>query len=648
VSGAPELRASPDSAVEFLREITPPDGFGNVTAIDAYTGKCTGAGFHRNSLEATRAFIAANIERNLYWTVNGPGRQVDKKPDKSDIVEMRYAHLDKDDPSEAALVQICTASPPPTLVIFSGGGYGAFWRLAEPVKVNGNLDALETVNKRLIEIFGAGKGTQNIDRLMRLPFTVNHLNEKKRRDGRQPAETYVVEHHPERVYTLEELAAITCDDDGQPQLTAPMQEAGSHSDSPGDRSRDLLKKVAADVRAGKSDQDIITAHRGHPHARDQADPDRAVRRCIERARDDARRARPSQGTQTDDERTAGTDASAAAFPLIWFSGLNDYVPPEQIVKGLLTAGSLFVVYGESNSGKTFFILDLTLAVAQGAPWRDRRTRRGLVIYVAGEGAASVRARIKAYRIAHPEVSGALAFAIVPQAINFLDAASIARLIVTIRAAESEYGEEATILIVDTFARALPGADENSAQDVGSAVAWADQIRAQTGIAVGFVHHAGKDPTKGARGSSALRAATDTEILIEGTSGTRTVTVTKQRDLEPGTPMVFELQTVEIGADPETGEPITSCVVKHLGGAVVADTPAFELRGRAQRQLLKVLRDKSKSDPGRIWTLTELRQIGKDAGFVKSTAWSAVDALAASPYLRSIGGGYLFTDGKPQS
>jgi hypothetical protein len=352
--------------------------------------------------------------------------------------------------------------------------------------------------------------------------------------------------------------------------------------------------------------------------------------------------------QTNGETAAGADTSAAAFPLIWFSGLNDYAPPEQIVRGLLTAGSLFVIYGESNSGKTFLTLDLTLAVAQGISWRDRRTRRGLVIYVAGEGAASVRARIKAYRIAHPEVSGALPFAIVPQAINFLDAASIARLIITIRAAESEYGEKAAILIVDTFARALPGADENSAQDVGAAVAWADEIRTQTGIAVGFVHHAGKDPTKGARGSSALRAATDSEILIEGTTGTRTVTVSKQRDLEPGAPMVFELKPVEIGADPETGEPLTSCVVNHLGAAVVADTPAFELRGKAQKQLLRVLREKARAEPGRIWTLHEMRQLAKDAGFVKSTAWAAVDALAASPYLRSIGGGYLFTDGKPQT
>lgn len=344
--------------------------------------------------------------------------------------------------------------------------------------------------------------------------------------------------------------------------------------------------------------------------------------------------------------TALRDAPLLA--LLWFATLHDYVPAEQIVKGLLLAGSLFVVYGESNSGKTFFVLDLALAIAAGYPWRGRRTKRGLVIYVAGEGAASVRARVAAYRAQHPEAAGGLPFAIVPQAVNFLEADSVATLVATIKAAESESGEKAALIIVDTFARALPGADENSAQDVGQAVAWADLIRTETGAAVGFVHHAGKDPTKGARGSSALRAATDTEILIEGLAGPRTATVTKQRDLETGDAMPFELVAVQIGTDPEDGQPVTSCTVRHLDASATAAAPVVALRGKAQRQLLLILRNKEREKPGRIWTLTELRTLAREAGMVKQTAWSAVDGLAASPYLRSIGSGYLFTDGKPQT
>lgn len=333
--------------------------------------------------------------------------------------------------------------------------------------------------------------------------------------------------------------------------------------------------------------------------------------------------------------------------LLWFATLDKAAHQEQLVKRLLLVGSFFVVFGESNSGKTFWVLDLMLAVAAGVEWRRRPTRKGLVIYVAGEGAASVRARVAAYRRTHPEITGGLPFAIIPQAVDFLDAGSVAILIQTIRAAESEAGEKCVVVVVDTFARAMAGGDENSSKDVGVAVAAADRIRAEIGCAVGFVHHSGKDASKGARGSSALRAATDTEILIEGQTGTRTATASKQRDLEIGEPMPFELVPVTIGTDPDDGKDITSCVVKHLDDDARAAPTAIQVRGKAQRQFIAALRARAGSAPQRTWTLFDLRQLGKELGMSKSTARSAVDAIVTLPYMHPTAGGYRFTDGEPK-
>ncbi len=333
--------------------------------------------------------------------------------------------------------------------------------------------------------------------------------------------------------------------------------------------------------------------------------------------------------------------------LLWFATLHELRHQPQVVKKLLIAGSLFVVFGESNSGKTFWILDLALAVAAGRPWRGRPTKRGLVIYVAGEGAASVRTRVAAFRQANPDIGGGLPFAIIPQAVDLLEPGAVQRLIETIRAAESESGEKAVLLIFDTFARSIAGGDENSAQDVGEAVASADLIRTETGVAVGFVHHSGKDPAKGARGSSALRAACDTEILIEGQSGQRTATATKQRDLEPGDPMPFELEPVPLGFD-EDGETIASCVVKHLDADAAPAKALPVLAGKAQQQFIKALRVHAKDNPGAIWTLVELREIGRKAGMHKSTARSVVDAIVTTPYMQATVGGYRFTDGVPKT
>ncbi len=60
-------------------------------------------------------------------------------------------------------------------------------------------------------------------------------------------------------------------------------KAGDDDDI-GDRSRDLMRRVARDVRAGLDDATILKKYRDHPHARDQRDPDRAVQRCIDKAR----------------------------------------------------------------------------------------------------------------------------------------------------------------------------------------------------------------------------------------------------------------------------------------------------------------------------------------------------------------------------
>jgi len=260
-----------------------------------------------------------------------------------------------------------------------------------------------------------------------------------------------------------------------------------------------------------------------------------------------------------------TETDASALPLlslVWFAALNEVKHHDHLVKNLLLAGSLFVVYGESNSGKTFLLLDIALAIARGATWRGRPTKKGLVVYIAGESASSIRNRIVAYRSVYPDVTGGLAFAVVPVAVDFLDPEAITVLIRTIRSAESECGEKVALVCIDTFARAMARGDENSTQDVGTAVAAADRIRIETGACVGFVHHAGKDPAKGARGSSALRAAVDTEILVENTQNPRIVTVTKQRDLETGEKMGFELKAVQIGTDLEDDSAINSCVVDH--------------------------------------------------------------------------------------
>jgi hypothetical protein len=74
-----------------------------------------------------------------------------------------------------------------------------------------------------------------------------------------------------------------------------------------------------------------------------------------------------------------------------------------IVREVMPASGLAVIYGGPGSGKTFLMLDMAMAICRGIKWHGRRVKRGVVVYVAGEGA--LRSRVEAYMRHHNMTSG---------------------------------------------------------------------------------------------------------------------------------------------------------------------------------------------------------------------------------------------------
>jgi hypothetical protein len=87
-----------------------------------------------------------------------------------------------------------------------------------------------------------------------------------------------------------------------------------------DRSRDLLKRVAEDVRAGKADYQIHALHAQHPHVLDQADPVRTIQRAINKAREDCG-PKQANGQSAKPCRVIPPDA-AEAKPAAWPDPVN--------------------------------------------------------------------------------------------------------------------------------------------------------------------------------------------------------------------------------------------------------------------------------------------------------------------------------------
>jgi len=260
------------------------------------------------------------------------------------------------------------------------------------------------------------------------------------------------------------------------------------------------------------------------------------------------------------EPTESMTAATERLNVVFADNLgSDFIAPDELVEGVITVGASSVVYGDSNSGKTFFVLDMGCAIARGVEWMGRKTEPGLVIYLATEAPASIKTRLQAYQKYHD--CTVPNFAIVQTPVNFHRDMQDAKDIVTmIEDVEKALGQKARLIVGDTLARISSGANENSGDDMGPIMERFDYLARKTGAHVLIIHHNGKDAAKGARGWSGIRAHIDTEIELVDDKGVRSATITKQRELGgKGDVIGFKLDIVDMGLT-KWGKTATSCVV----------------------------------------------------------------------------------------
>ncbi len=222
-----------DSSIDFLQRWKP-EGPWVLTAIALDKGQ-------RNSVvtrtftsptEASAWLESMGEDRNLYFSVNPTREPVSKKPMREDVASMDWLHVDIDPrvpdqpPANASAKDISRLlashntrererilsllkNPPgdipsPTTIVFSGGGYQGFWKIMEPMEIDGeeaNYEEAKRYNLALELAFGADP-CHNVDRIMRLPGTLNRPDAKKKKKGRKVALAEVVEWDDEAVFPL--------------------------------------------------------------------------------------------------------------------------------------------------------------------------------------------------------------------------------------------------------------------------------------------------------------------------------------------------------------------------------------------------------------------------------------------------------------
>jgi KaiC/GvpD/RAD55 family RecA-like ATPase len=257
------------------------------------------------------------------------------------------------------------------------------------------------------------------------------------------------------------------------------------------------------------------------------------------------------------------------------------------IKGVLPREGEAVVYGPAESGKTFFMIDLALSIARGVAWRGLRVKQAAVVWICSEGRTGFADRLRAYLRHYHLNAEAIPLEVIDTPVNLLDSrADLEETIAAVKDADERLGAIG-VIVIDTLNRTMVGGDENRPEDMGAFISNVSRLGEQTGALVLIIHHSGKDPARGARGHSSLKAAVDTEIEISHENGERVATITKARDGVSGTRFGFTLQAVELGTD-EDGDPITSCVIVPTDVPTSAHTPRPRALSGAARVGLKAL------------------------------------------------------------
>lgn len=210
------LQSEPNAAISFL-QMWSRNGPWWLTAIPL-EGKLTTRTFHPGDVDSGELrnwLLGFEGRANIYFSVNEPRGSITKKAGKDEIERAIALHIDIDprvgeDPAQERariLAELRAFKPAPTAIIQSGNGCQAFWKLHEPVHIGGNKEKYENFERYNLDLENklGGDTCHNIDRIMRLPGTINVPNAAKLKKGRVAVLAKVEEFHPDRHYDLSEF-----------------------------------------------------------------------------------------------------------------------------------------------------------------------------------------------------------------------------------------------------------------------------------------------------------------------------------------------------------------------------------------------------------------------------------------------------------
>ena len=239
------------------------------------------------------------------------------------------------------------------------------------------------------------------------------------------------------------------------------------------------------------------------------------------------------------------------FKLKHYDQLKELEDPVFIVKDILVDNSFAMIFGATGSFKSTVILDMCVCIQHGIPWQGKKTEQRNVAFFSHEDGSGFKKRflaaVERYSIEDPVIYWD------SQVPNLLDQKNLDHYIDELRT------HEIGLVVIDTFAYAVAGAEENSSKEMGIAIDSILRMRDSIEGTILIIHHSGKNADRGARGSSAIKSAADTEIKIAAEEKEIDFISTKQRNFDKAKTIYLKAEVVQI-------EKSTACVVKLSGSS----------------------------------------------------------------------------------
>jgi hypothetical protein len=291
---------------------------------------------------------------------------------------------------------------------------------------------------------------------------------------------------------------------------------------------------------------------------------------------------------------------------------------EYIIKPYLERETICLMYGDSDTFKSFVAADIAMCIALGRNWASGTTVEAApVLVICGEGENAYARRLFGWVQHHGIQWNTLDIPIrvrtVP--VELMEKGKSDELQKEIEAAAMAMGKPPALIIIDTLSTSFGDGDENSNTDVAKVINNVKtNLRTPFGACVLIIHHVGHGDKGRERGAYALRANSDARILVARDNDEQIhLESQKVKDGRKWAPVPLKATEVRLnGIEDNLGETETTLVLEpgdpdqiRLGGkrrrdedapTSLADAVMAELSERAMDQWEELESRRDEGDP----------------------------------------------------